>query len=60
MVDYVEKMKSANPNVKEELIDFLNQCKLKGFEVMLSPCCSDVFVKEAIKDLENVKPKQPK
>lgn len=48
------------PEVEEELIDFLNCYKLKGSEVMVCPCCSVIFDKEAIKDLKSVRPKQPK
>lgn len=37
-VDYIEKMKVVYPKAEEELIDFLNRCKIKGSEVMLCPC----------------------
>jgi len=42
-------MKETYPTAKEELIDFLNQCKLKNSEVMLCPRYSVVFDKEATK-----------
>lgn len=51
--NYQEKLKVVFPKAEEELIDFLNQCKLKDFEVMLCPRCSSVFDKEAPKKLEN-------
>jgi len=45
---------------EEELIDFLNRCKLKNSEVMLCPRCSSVFDKEATKSLESFIPKSKK
>ena len=48
-----EKLKAAHPTTKEELIDFLNRCRLKNSEVMLCPRCSAVFVKEETKSLES-------
>ena len=36
---------------EEELIDFLNRCRLKNSEVMFCPRCSCVFYKEATKSL---------
>jgi len=44
----------------EELIDFLNRCRLKNFEVMLWPKCSYVFDKKATKSLESFIPKSKK
>jgi len=38
---------------EEELIDFLNHCRLKNFEVMLYLRCSSLFDKEATKSLES-------
>jgi len=38
--------------VEEELIDFLNHCKLKNSEVMLCPRCSLVFDKRPLKALK--------
>jgi len=55
-LQFDEKAKAAYPMVEEELIDFLNRCRLKNSEVMLCPICSSVFDKEAIKSLENVIP----
>lgn len=51
-----EKMKVIYPKAKEELIDFLNQYKLKYSEVMSWPRCISVFDKEASKILQGVKP----
>jgi hypothetical protein len=47
-----EKLKTAYLTAEEELIDFLNRCKLKNSEVMLCPRYSVVFDKEATKCLE--------
>jgi len=47
-----EKLKIVSPTAEEELIDFLNRCKLKNSKVMLCPRCSAVFDKEATKGLE--------
>jgi len=55
-----EKAKVAYPMAEEELIDFLNRCKLKNFEVMLCPRCSSVFNKEATKSIEGFIPKSKK
>jgi len=55
-----EKLKTAYPTSEEELIDFLNRCKLKNYEVMLCPKCSVVFDKEATKGLESSIPKPKK
>lgn len=60
MIDYTKKIKVVYLKVKEELIDFLNRCKIKGSEIMLCPCCNIVFNKEAKKSLENIKPRQPR
>lgn len=45
----MKKMKVAYPKAEEELINFLNRCKLNNSEVMLSPKSSLVFDKEATK-----------
>jgi len=37
----------AYPMAEEELIDFLNRCKLKNSEVMMCPRCNFIFEKEA-------------
>jgi len=55
-----EKLKAAYPTTEEELIDFLNRCRLKNFEVMFCPRCSVLFDKEATKGLESSIPKPKK
>lgn len=60
ILDYIEKMKVVYPKDEEELIDFLNRCNIKGYKVMICPRCSVVFDEEAIKDLEKIKPQQPR
>ena len=54
-----EKIKVVYSKGEEDLVDFLNRCKLKGFKVMLRPYCSVVFDTEAAKDLESVRPQWP-
>lgn len=54
--NYVEKVKTAYPTTNEELVDFLNRCKLKGSEVMLCPRCNTVFDRKASEGLEKTKP----
>lgn len=54
MLDYPKKVKVVYPNAEEELINFLIQCKIKRFEVMLCLKCSAVFDKEATNDLEGI------
>lgn len=51
--DYDEQIKVVFPKAEEELIDFLNKCKLKDFKVMLYPRCNTVFDGEVEKVLEN-------
>jgi hypothetical protein len=48
---FAKKIKVAYPMIEEELIDFLNRCRLKNYEVMLCPKCNFVFAKEATKGL---------
>jgi len=48
-----EKEKAVYSMDEEELIDFLNRCRLKNYEVMWCPICNSVFNKEATKILEN-------
>ena len=55
-----EKVNVSYHMAEEELIDFLNRCKLKNFEVMLCLRCSSVFDKEATKSLEGFIPKSKK
>ncbi|XP_045822003.1 uncharacterized protein LOC123914884 [Trifolium pratense] len=54
--EYEKRVHEVYPNVEEELVDFLNRCKLKNSEVMLCPRCSAVCDKEAIAGLQNVVP----
>jgi hypothetical protein len=49
---FAEKMKVAYPKVEEDLIDFLNRCKISNAHDMLYPRCSAVFDKEAAKSVE--------
>lgn len=49
---YEDQMKVVFPKDKEELIEFLNRCRLKDYEVMLCPRCNVVFDREATKELE--------
>jgi len=55
-----EKLKTTYPLAEEELIDFLNRCKLKNSKVMLCLRCSVVFDKGATKGLEGSIPKPKK
>jgi len=55
-----KKLKTTYPTVEEELIDFLNRCKLEKPEVMLCPRCSVVFDKEVTKGLKGSIPKPKK
>lgn len=48
MSKYDEKVKEVYPLVNEELIDFLNGCKLKDSEVMKCPRCSNVLEKRLL------------
>ncbi|KAH1237870.1 hypothetical protein GmHk_08G022674 [Glycine max] len=50
--DYNEQMKVVYPQAEEELIDFLNRCKLENKIVMLCPRCSAVCDKEATEGLK--------
>jgi hypothetical protein len=51
-----EKMKVAYPKAEEDLIDFLNRCKISNAHAMLCPRCSTVFDKEAAKSVEGFRP----
>jgi len=55
-----EKLKVAYPTAEEELIDFLNRCRLKNSEVMLCSRGSVVFDKEETKGLDGFTPKPKK
>jgi len=57
---FAEKMKMAYLMAEEELIDFLNHCRLKNSEVMLCLRCNSVFDKETTKGLEGFIPKSKK
>ncbi|PNX81972.1 hypothetical protein L195_g037997, partial [Trifolium pratense] len=54
--EYAEKIKGVYPQPEEELVDFLNRCKLSNKEVMLCPRCSVVCDKEATANLTNYVP----
>ncbi|CAJ2662571.1 unnamed protein product [Trifolium pratense] len=54
--EYEKRVREMYPNAEEELVDFLNRCKLKNAEVMLCPRCSAVCDKEATAGLQNVVP----
>ncbi|PNX59109.1 hypothetical protein L195_g051249, partial [Trifolium pratense] len=54
--EYYEKMKVVYPGAEEELIDFLQRCKLNKSEVMLCPRCSAVFDKKATEGLNKFIP----
>jgi hypothetical protein len=54
--EYAEKIKVVYPQAKEELIDFLQRCKLNKIEVMLCPRCSAVFDKKATDGLNKYVP----
>ncbi|CAJ2638053.1 unnamed protein product [Trifolium pratense] len=54
--EYEKRVREVYPNAEEELVDFLNRCKLKNAEVMLCPRCSAVCDKEATAGLQNVVP----
>jgi len=44
------------PKAEEDLIDFLNICKISSSPVMLCPRCSAVFDKRAAKNVEGFRP----
>jgi hypothetical protein len=53
---FAEKMKVAYPKVEEDLIDFLDRCKISNAHAMLCPRCSAVFDKEGAKSVEGLRP----
>lgn len=55
MLDYTKQMNVAYPRAEEELIDFLNGCKLKDSKVLLCPRSSVVFDKEVSKEAEKIR-----
>ncbi|WJX89442.1 hypothetical protein P8452_71441 [Trifolium repens] len=54
--EYFEKMKVAYPRAEEDLIDFLNRCKLENKGVMLCARCSAVCDKAATAGLMKFQP----
>ncbi|MCH81201.1 hypothetical protein A2U01_0001985 [Trifolium medium] len=54
--EYEKKIQEVYPKAEEELVDFLNRCKLNNSEVMLCPRCSAVCDKEATAGLRNFIP----
>jgi hypothetical protein len=54
--EYDKKVQEVYPAAEEQLVDFLNRCKLNNSEVMLCPRCSAVCDKEAVTCLKNVVP----
>ena len=52
----IEKVEVAYPKVEEDLIDFLNRCKISNTNAMLYPRCSAIFDKEAAKFVEGFLP----
>ncbi|WJX46260.1 hypothetical protein P8452_33079 [Trifolium repens] len=54
--EYYEKMKVVYPRAEEDLIDFLNRCKLENKGVMLCARCSAVCDKEATAGLMKFQP----
>jgi len=53
---YEEKIQVVFPKAEEDLIDFLNRCKISGSPVMMCPRCSVVFDKKAAKNVEGFRP----
>ncbi|KEH17078.1 hypothetical protein MTR_0046s0080 [Medicago truncatula] len=51
-----ENVKGAYPKDEEDLVDFLNRCKISNTNAMLCPRCSAVFDKEAAKAIEGFQP----
>jgi len=54
---YEEKIQGVFPKAEEDLIDFLNICKISGSSVMICPRCSAVFDKKAAKNVEGFRPR---
>jgi len=52
-----EKMAVAYPKAEDDLIDFLNKCKISNTNAMLCPRCSAVFDKEAAKSVKGFHPR---
>src|ERR1044072_4279819 len=58
--EYDQKMEEVFPKAGEDLVDFLNRCKLEDSEVMLCPRRCAVFDKKAAKRLQELKVQQEK
>jgi len=56
---FAEKIEVAYPKAEEDLIDFLNKCKISNTNAMLCPRYSAMFDKEVAKSVEGFRP-QPK
>jgi hypothetical protein len=54
---YEEKIQVVFPKAEEDLIDFVNKCKISGSLVMLCPRCSTTFNKKDAKNFEGFRPK---
>jgi len=52
----IKKIEVAYPKAEEDLIDFLNRCKISNTNAMLCPRCSAIFNKEAAKSVEGFLP----
>jgi len=52
----IKMMEVAYPKAEEDLIDFLNRCKISNTNAMLFPRCSAVFDKEVAKSIEGFLP----
>lgn len=53
---FAEKGKVAYPKAEEDLVDFLNRCKISNTNAILCPRCSAIFVKEVSKFVEGFQP----
>jgi len=53
---FAEKMKTTYPKAEEDLINFLNRCKISNTNAMLFPRCNAMFDKEAAKSVEGFRP----
>jgi len=53
---FAEKMIVAYPRAEEDLIDFLNKCKISNTNAMLCPRCIAIFDKDAAKSVEGFQP----
>lgn len=62
MLEYTKKVKVVYTRAEEELIEFMNICKLKDSEVMFFPYNNAVLDKDVVKEVEKISPDthQPK